>query len=143
MRTLILMPTIQLHLQLKPRAIGLIRYKHSTHEIRLLVREKTVGNFLSQWSNTIKSLTHLPPSFPWLTAETLYSPSVFILFSNARKIQKNSSTIKARCSDVPIALQGFSQGNKCVRNFSLNWQFWFYEPKKVFQVEEEKSEQKT
>ena len=69
-RTFILLPTIQLHLEQK----------------------KTDEKFRNPWGNKRKSSTHLPPSFPWLTPETLDSPSIFILFSNTRKKQKNSST---------------------------------------------------
>ena len=35
--------------------------------------------------------------------------------------------IKAAWRDAPFALWDFSQSNKYVRNFNLNWQFCFYE----------------
>ena len=75
-RIFILLPTIQLHLEQK----------------------KTDGKFRNPWGNTRKSLTHLPPSFPRLTPETLDSPS--ILFSNTRKKQKNLSTSYIRVKHV-------------------------------------------
>ena len=55
----------------------------------------------SSWRvNTRKSSTHLPPTFPWLTPETLDSHSVLILFSNTRNKQKTSSTSYIRLKHV-------------------------------------------
>ena len=141
-RTLILLPTVQLHFQQKPATTGLIRYKHSTRANHL-AREKTDGKLLKPWDNTRKSSTLLHPSFPWLTPKNLDSPSVLIFFSNTRNKQKNSSIrhirlkvcltvgqlpIKAGWRDAHFALPDFSRSNKYVRSLSLNWKFWFYGP---------------
>ena len=126
----------------KPTTIGLIRYKQSTHTKYVTSLSKRLMG--SSWTPGIrKSLTHLPPSFPWLTPETLDSRSVFHFVSNTRNKQKNSSTRYIRLKhvtncwavahetgwrDAPFALRNFSRSNKYLGNFSLNWQFWLFGP---------------